>query len=429
MVKLSRKTQLGIGVVGAYCSYTGYVYVRSQMEIERRQQMYRSMAGEDLLDKAQLVDPRFRSMRVLGRFENPFPEYRPQTLFEFFAMRLIELSQIGKRRGGLPSTEEKIRESLPVYEPDFDLLQMTHEGIDKIKQRPLIPRLKDRLTYTWLGQSCALVQVSSLSFLLDPLFDDHLVSEYVGPKRYTPCPTSIDRIEQTIGLPDFVLVSHDHPDHLDLSSIDRIGNGSRWIVPTGLGPFLKERGVTNVVELDWWDRVPLNAAGNYEIVCLPAMHWGGRTMVDANQRLWCSFMIVKDGQSVLYHGGDTGYSSGLFRKLGQEFGPVKLAALPIGQYCPQWHQRPRHISPQESVQIMKDLSCAKMVGVHWGTFVLSSENYLEPAKQLSQLATLEKRPNGIIVPEHGRTMVMDMSKMVEAKDGSRGCDGQSYVYK
>ncbi|VEU20284.1 DEKNAAC101227 [Brettanomyces naardenensis] len=432
---LSKKVQLGLGITGVYVSYTGYVYTRSQMEIQQRQRLYLDLMSEGLLDEqVKLVDPRFRSLKILGRFENPFPEYRPQTLFEFVGMRFAELTQHG-RRGGLPSDPEIIKKNLPLAVPDFDLIAASRRGEETVQGYKDLPPLQDRLSYTWLGQSCALLQISSVSFMLDPLFADHLVNRYLGPQRYIPAPASLDTIiNKTGGAPDFIMVSHDHPDHLDNDAISKIGNRSQWIVPLGLGDYLKDRGVTNVVEMDWWDRMPLESgsskrSGKYEIVCLPSMHWAGRTLLDSNSRLWCSFMVLRDGKAIFYHGGDTGYSGELFRKLGEEFGPVKFSALPIGQYLPQWHQGPRHVAPQESVQIMKDLNCHKMVGVHWGTFVLSWENYLDPARQLTQLALKESRPNNIIVPQCGRTMVMNLAKMDFKHDDKAEEQARTVVYK
>ena len=421
--------RLCIGSAAGYAGYVSFVYMRTQFEIQRRKEIYDSLISQGLLDtKVRLLDPRFLSMKILGRYENPFTEYRPQTLFEFMVMRFMELTEHGKR-GGLPSDPEVLKKLLPSVKPDLDLISQIRSGVDKIPAFPKLPPVDRRLSYTWLGQSCGFLQIGKLSFLVDPLFSDHLVNRYVGPKRYIPVPVGLDRFLQGIGgPPEFVMVSHDHPDHLDQESIAKIGNKSKWIVPLGLGKYLKKRGVWNYLEMDWWDRIPLDAAlpddgmpskrGNhckkkhtYEVVCLPSMHWGGRILIDSNSRLWCSFMILRDGKALFYHGGDTGYASELFRRVGKEFGPVKLSALPIGQYCPEWHQRPRHISPQESVQIMKDLHSHKMVGVHWGTFVLSSENFLDPARELTLLAHKENRPNSIIIPQCGRTIVMDAEKI------------------
>jgi len=439
--------RIGIGSIGVYTGYVGFVYIRTQYEIQRRKEMYDNLTSQGLLDtKVRLLDPRFCSMKILGRYENPFPEYRPQTLFEFIVMRFIELTQHGNR-GGLPCDPKALKKLLPSVKPNLGLISQTRLGIEQSSAFPELPPVARRLCYTWLGQSCGLLQVGRLSFLVDPLFSDHLVSRYLGPKRYIPLPVGLDQFLQGIGgPPEFVMVSHDHPDHLDQESIAKIGNKSKWIVPLGLGEYLRKRGVWNVLEMDWWDRIPLEVPSprgrnhigdkalskephNYEVVCIPSMHWGGRTLIDSNSRLWCSFLVLRDGKALFYHGGDTGYTSELFRRVGQEFGPVKLAALPIGQYCPEWHQRPRHISPQESVQIMKDLKGHKMVGVHWGTFVLSSENFLDPARELTLLAHKENRPNSIIVPQCGRTIVMDTDKMDFEHDDKAVQEGAVTVYQ
>lgn len=425
--------KVGVGVVGIYVAYTGYAYERSQMEIQHRHEIYHQLVSQGLIDeKVRLVDPRFRSLKILGRYENPFIEYRPQTLFEFFVMRCVELTQHGKR-GGLPTDPEMIKKILPSVVPDMKLISESRRGIDD-KTHEQLPPLDRRLSYTWFGQSTGYLQIGKLSFLMDPLFSDCLVNRFIGPKRYQKSPVSLQTLlDRTGGAPEYVMVSHDHPDHLDRQSMATIGNGSKWIVPIGLGKYLKRHGIDNIIEMDWWDRVPLEINANdkhkYEVVCLPAMHWAGRNLLDSNRRLWCSFMILRDGKSIFYHGGDTGYTGELFRRIGEEFGPVKFCVLPIGQYSPPWHQRPRHSSPEESVQIMKDLHCHKMVGVHWGTFVLSSENFLEPAKKLAVIANKENRPNNIVIPQCGRTMVMDMDKLDFKHDDRAINDGDITLYK
>lgn len=116
-------------------------------------------------------------------------------------------------------------------------------------------------------------------------------------------------------------------------------------------------------------------------------------------------MILKKGRSIFYHGGDTGYVDGLFKKIGDKYGPITLAALPIGQYCPEWHQKPRHISPLESIKMMKEMKVENMVGVHWGTFTLSSEDYLEPADKLTEI-----NAEGATVPQPGFTNIYNISK-------------------
>lgn len=48
--------------------------------------------------------------------------------------------------------------------------------------------------------------------------------------------------------------------------------------------------------------------------------------------------------------GDTGYC-GVFKEIGQKYGPFDLSAIPIGAYTPQWMLKAQHVNPAEAVQI------------------------------------------------------------------------------
>lgn len=367
--------------LGIYTSYVGVTHILTQRQISSRSD---ETPGED----------KFQHMRILGRFENPFKEYRPQTLYEFFVMRIMEL--YSGDHGSLHDTQQEIVSHLGGYQ-HVDINQM-------------LKQYDESINFTWIGQSTSIVCMpkGGPKILLDPLFENHLMNK-LGPKRILPTPLTIDELVQhnsSDDAIDYVVVSHDHPDHLESSSVEKIGNSTKWIVPFGVGKFLSKHDVTNFIEMKWWETQSLG--DGYEIVCLPTMHWSGRYLYDANLSLWCSFLITKDGKSLFYHGGDTGYVEELFKSIGSKFGPVEFAALPIGQYCPQWHQAPRHISPQESIQICEDMQIKNMVGVHWGTFVLSSENYWEPGKLLNDLSK-EVESTNAMVPILGESMKIKIS--------------------
>lgn len=364
-----------------YTAYTAYSYRLTQHVIVEREKLYEYG-----------IDKRFDTLEILGRFENPFKEYRPQTIYEFFVMRLIELTEIGKKRGNVPDDMDDRKKSLGWMKA----------SVDKIKE--LGETCNDKVGYTWLGQSCGILQSGNKMFLMDPLFEDWIVNKWVGPRRIVPSPLNIDEMMELS--PDYVVVSHDHPDHLGDETTRKFSQlDLKWIVPFGVKDFLLDHNVKeeSIIEMKWWEKQQLDS--EFEIVCLPAMHWSGRKLYDANQSLWSSFMILKKGRSIFYHGGDTGYVDGLFKKIGDKYGPITLAALPIGQYCPEWHQKPRHISPLESIKMMKEMKVENMVGVHWGTFTLSSEDYLEPADKLTEI-----NAEGATVPQPGFTNIYNISK-------------------
>ncbi|GMM29771.1 N-acetylphosphatidylethanolamine-hydrolyzing phospholipase D [Martiniozyma asiatica (nom. inval.)] len=355
-------------------------------------------------------EEKFHSLKLWGRFENPFVEYRPQTIYEFLVVRVLELFGLSGKFT-LPTSMEQRK------------LDLNWQAVDNAK---LIQNLNkdDQISYTWIGQSCAIVNCKGLRILTDPVFGDHLISKKFGPERILPIPVTIN--EELIENIDVVVVSHDHPDHLEFESIQLLLD-KKWVVPLGMKRILLKWGIQDrqIVELDWWQSIQINKDsqenwqldkvisyknkesqhdklnaiqaqdGCFELVCLPAMHWSGRSLASTNASLWCTFLVRDSNNSNLFfHGGDTGYTDGLFRQISKSFaGPLQLAALPIGQYCPEWHQAPRHISPSEALKIANELKAKNVVGVHWGTWVLSAENYTEPARTFRKLQRSKEAQN------------------------------------
>lgn len=427
--RLSLKTKVGAGFLLTYSSFEAYMHLRTKSLINDR-------IAASSTDISEPIEARFRSANVNDFFVNPFEEYRPQTAFEFLLVRVIEFAE------SFYANQIEIHDQYPTPEGDFaevgDLLKSFKPNYELMRKNSLLLRLcmstgnykpmrkaswgktatADQMLFTWLGQSCCLVQVGGINILTDPIFSDHLLSKKIGPKRLVKSPMSVKDIQEaTGGHIDLVLVSHNHPDHLDLDAVKEIGNKATWLVPLGLKATLARKGIYNVVEMDWWDTIPLNSyidrdakeplPDKYEILCVPSMHWSGRHVVDANRSLWGSFIFQRNGESILYHVGDTGYCKELFETIGKRFGPVKLLLLPIGQYCPSWHQSPRHISPEESVKIAAQTGSTNIFGIHFGTYKLSSEPILEPKNLLLKIAEELKNDN-YKVPEFGLTYIYDI---------------------
>ena len=257
--------------------------------------------------------------------------------------------------------------SLPVVAPDLDALR----------------RNRSDATVTWIGHSTLLVQLDGVNFLTDPTWAERTgpFGGLIGVARYTPPPMRIEDLPPI----DFVLISHDHYDHLDEPTVRYLARlfNPRFVVPLGLKAWLADRGITNAVELDWGESVTL---GGLRFVCTPAQHGSGRTLVDQGRRLWSSWAVL--GSKRFYFAGDTGYYTH-FKEIGDALGPFDLAALPIGSYTPREIARPVHISPEEALQAMTDLHAARLLGIHWGTFGLAREPNDEPPKRLA--AEIERR--------------------------------------
>lgn len=421
MFRIGTKTKVVLGAVGFYASAEAYLHWSTQQIINSRKI---SISSQE----------KFKSETVAGMFINPFPEYRPQTGFEFMLVRFIELfeSFYGNKieLHEHPDKDHTVEDYLQIHKPNIDIFTQNskilqecikNDNFKAIKSSWWSSPINKQLLCIWLGQSCSLIQISGINFLTDPILSDHLFSPHIGPRRLNSSPMDLKDLQNaTNNQLNFIIVSHDHPDHLEMDLVKQIGNKSTWIVPLGLKKTLARKGIYNIIEMDWWESIKLNPyikggdkLDDYEIVCLPSMHWSGRWIVDANFSLWCSFIIKQNGKSIVYHAGDTGYLKELFEEIGRVHAPVHLSLLPIGQYCPSWHQKPRHISPEESLKIVDHLKSSFMFGVHWGTYKLSSEPILEPKKLLTKLSKDREKTEYFKTPEFGLTYLFDIDKNIQ----------------
>lgn len=174
-----------------------------------------------------------------------------------------------------------------------------------------------------------------------------------------------------------------------------------------MGSILKAVGVTNVVEMDWWDsHLHLTPAGkNIEIMFLPTKHWTSRTPFDRNTCLWGGFAVLGQ-QAKLFFNGDTAYSPH-YKVIGDNLGPFDFAAIPIGAYTPRWFMRTVHCNPEEALRIAADLRAKQAIGVHWGTFPLTEEDPVEPALELARMRDVNNVPaSSFFTMAHGETIIL-----------------------
>ena len=254
-------------------------------------------------------------------------------------------------------------------------------------------------TVTWIGHSTLLVQLDGVTFLTDPTWAERSgpFNGLVGVRRFTPPPLPLVKLPPI----DFVLISHDHYDHLDEPTVRALARlyHPKFIVPLGIKAWLADRGITNAIELNWGQSIKFKGL---TIVCTPAQHASGRTLADEGERLWASWAVL--GSQRFYFGGDTGYSLH-FKQIGEVLGPFDLAALPIGSYTPRKIAAPVHMSPEDALQAWSDLRAKRFIGIHWGTFKLAREPYDEPPIRVA--AEVERRgldPEVIWIPKPGETL-------------------------
>ena len=258
---------------------------------------------------------------------------------------------------------------------------------------------------TWIGHATVLLQMEGYNILTDPHFSKRTSPvQWAGPERVAPLGLALDDLPPI----DIVIISHDHFDSLDEQSIKKLrqrpgGEKTRFYVPLGLKNWFATRGVDNVFEMDWWDRLQDE---DIEIIAVPVQHWSKRSMFSRNKTLWAGWVIKTDAFRFIFV-GDTGYTPH-FKEIGEKLGPFDLAAIPIGAYEPRWFMARHHVNPAESVQIHKDIGSKKSVAIHWGTFILTDEPLDEPPKKLAAALQENQIPaEDFLVLKHGQTIILD----------------------
>ena len=228
-------------------------------------------------------------------------------------------------------------------------------------------------TVTWIGHATLLVQMEHVTFLTDPTWSNRPSPvPLIGPKRFVEPGLRMKDLPDI----DFVVVSHNHYDHLDLPTLRRLAKRSPdtvFYVPLGNGALLKRQKIDNVVELDWGQTAQFEGA---TIHCLPSQHWSKRSLTDDRKSLWSSWAVT-GAERRFYFAGDTGYFPG-FGSIGAQLGPFDLAAVPIGAYEPRAMMREAHMNPEEALQSALDLRASRALAIHYGTFDLSDEPLAEP---------------------------------------------------
>ena len=231
----------------------------------------------------------------------------------------------------------------------------------------------------WIGHSTFLIKKNGITILTDPIFSDRASPfKNIGPKRLIPPAITINDLPSI----DFITVSHNHYDHLDVVSLREIyirNPDAIFLVPAGDKKLLKRKGIENVYEYEWWSSFKTS---DVEITFTPVQHWSKRGLFDRNKSLWGGWFFNFNDYSI-FHAGDTGYSND-FKETRHKLGSPKYAFIPIGAYDPEWFMAESHVNPEDAVKIMLDLGAEESFGMHWATFKLTDEDTLEPKERLDK---------------------------------------------
>ena len=243
--------------------------------------------------------------------------------------------------------------------------------IDKKIVKENLEKFKDDDYIAWIGHATFLIKLGETTIITDPVFSKNAGPLIFGPKRYVEPAIPLKEIPKT----NVFLLTHNHYDHQDMSTIRRFPyKDAKVLLPLKLGKYFKR--YKDVNEMDWYDEIQVN--NDLKITLLPAVHWSKRSLTDTNKTLWGNFLIEYKNKKIFF-ACDTGYGN-IYKELGEKYGPIDLSMINIGAYDfrPMFEKSTYHTTPEEALNIAQDLKSKKVLGTHWGTFVLSLEPIMEP---------------------------------------------------
>ena len=284
---------------------------------------------------------------------------------------------------GSPERNKNFNWSFKKFRQEKKNLDMTVPSDHVVEKSNVIKEfntLKNDDYIGWIGHATFLIKLGETTIITDPVFSKNAGPLIFGPKRYVDPALKLNEIPKI----DLFLLTHNHYDHLDISTIRKFPYKDANVLTTlKLGKYFTRNRFKNVQELDWFDEVTIN---DLKITLLPAVHWSKRSLTDTNKTLWGNFLIEYKGKKIFF-ACDTGYGE-IYKELGKKYGPIDLTMINIGAYDfrPMFERSIYHTTPEEALEIARDLKSKKVLGTHWGTFVLSLEPIMEPPKRFKDNA-------------------------------------------
>ncbi len=258
---------------------------------------------------------------------------------------------------------------------------------------------KGELQITFINHSTFLIQMDGINILTDPIWSDRTSPvSFSGPQRVHPPGVELTNLPPI----DVIVVSHNHYDHLDLPTLNKIALRDRPKIYVSLGnrALLNRSGIEQVREMDWWQEESLSTS--LKIVFVPAQHFSGRGMCDHNKTLWGGF-VFESSAGAVYFAGDTAFGPH-FEQLSGRFKRIRLALLPIGAFRPEWFMSPNHLSPKKAIDAHGILKAHTSVATHFGTFRLGDDEQDEPVKVLrSAIAQADVRTTEFWIMRFGES--------------------------
>lgn len=255
----------------------------------------------------------------------------------------------------------------------------------------------------WLGHATFFIQLDSVRMITDPVFGN-----IPATKRNVQLPCNLDSLKNL----DYLLISHDHHDHFNKKSIERLHLNNPLIqalVPLDAKRLFSTKQLKQIPlqEAGWYQEYNINK--DIRIIFLPAKHWGRRSFNDFNKTLWGSFLII--GKHVkIFFAGDSAYHPDIYKDIFNLFGEIDICIFPIGAYSPKFMMASSHMNPEEAVSAFNYLKGKIFIPMHYGTFDLSDEPLGEPIKRLRTATIENNQANKLIELSIGSSYLIDNLK-------------------
>tara|TARA_Y100000591_G_scaffold240114_1_gene210758 strand:+ start:355 stop:1404 length:1050 start_codon:yes stop_codon:yes gene_type:complete len=286
---------------------------------------------------------------------------------------------------GSPERDPNIKWSYKIFNEERKKIKINFPDDHVVPRNKVLKDLSENLNddyVAWIGHATFLIKLGDTTIITDPLFSKNTGPLIFGPKRYVDPAINLNEIPKT----DIFLLTHNHYDHLDVNAVRNFPfKDAKVIIPLKLSKYFTR--FKDVNELDWYQKIQINK--DLRITLLPAVHWSKRSLFDTNKTLWGNYLIEYKDKKILF-ACDTGVGD-IYKSLGNKYGPIDITFINIGAYnffpiMPEKDKSVYHTNPEQALGIAKDLKSKKIIGMHWGTVILSLEPIMEPPERFKKNA-------------------------------------------
>lgn len=232
---------------------------------------------------------------------------------------------------------------------------------------------------TWLGQAGFLLEIDGLRILVDPFLSEHEARLFRPP----PAEPLAERI-------DWLLVTHEHLDHLDVDFLPLLAQRSPDVTVVLPTPIVEQatrlHGAIRTVGVQPGEILALSPTVALHV--LPA--WHGVEMADAYSQgrgedglVRFVGYVVKAPGICLYHSGDTLVTDELRQSLAGH--AIDVALLPVNgrDYYREELGLIGNMDAREAVRLSQEIGVRVLVPMHWDLF---NGNTVSPGTAVDEAA-------------------------------------------